>query len=269
MEGRKPGSSTLWLVPLRALFGHESPKKKGIADKLLALAEHSRKSLLIEYYSARLSCHSLVIQAIIDRASTQKQQSSSHQTSFAYGVVDEADYLLVEEVVNCAIRILELISELSDQGILVYAPARVTLRAISASIFLMKGLGVGVTATKLQESLRVLRRAITCLQSSTVDELQLGGRYATLLDLHLSHLENSFVASSYPLYLATRTHMNDVVPGQQHSAAQNVLDNLDYNAEDWLTLPYDSTFASLDVGDCQGFAVLDDGDLDFLWNLPG
>lgn len=234
----------------------------------LGLADYSRIFLLIEYYSARLFCHSLVIQAIIERVSAQKQQFASRQTSFTYGIVDEADYSLVEEVVNCAIRILELISELSDQDILVYAPARVTLRAISASTFLMKGLGVGVTGSKLQESLRVLRRAIACLQSSTVDELQLGGRYATLLDMHLSQLENSFVASSYPLYLATRTQVTDVGVGGQHPTTQPRIDSLDYSAEDWLTLPYDSAFASLDLGDYQGFAVLDDGDLDFLWNLP-
>ncbi|VUC27066.1 unnamed protein product [Clonostachys rosea] len=221
--------------------------------------------LWIEYYSARLYCYSVGIQAVIERCASQtgNEISARFATETTY---DVNNYQFVGEVVSCSSHVLTLATQLADQGILRHAPARVIVRIIAASIFLLKGLGIGVSATNLQESLELLQRTISALRSSSVDEMHLGVRYAALLEMHLTRLQNSFVMSVCPPGLegalgsgAGASHMDEVISGARQ--------DFDVNPEDWFSLPFEGAFTSTDMNDIQGFSNLDDNDLDFLWNL--
>lgn len=174
------------------------------------------------------------------------------------------DYHFIEEVVNCSSQILRITIKLGEHSILKYSPARVTQRIIVASIFLLKGLGIGVDGTRLQSSLELLQCAISALRSSAVDEMHLGLRYAALLDMHITRLHNRFVSSAVPPSLVLQGGLPSAVEGISSTTIQ---DGFDMNPEDWLSLPFDATTMLGGMNDVQGFSSLYDGDLDFLWNL--
>jgi hypothetical protein len=127
--------------------------------------------------------------------------------------------------------------------------------------------------------------------------MHLASRYATLLDLHVARLRESFVVSSRPPRLpsrATSTSHNtshntshaasaSATEGMaflnNHNAGQSSLSSLAENVtglmpdmpeDDWLALPFDPAMApfGLDGGLQGGFQGFDDGTLDFIWNLP-
>lgn len=174
---------------------------------------------------------------------------------------DASDYPFVEEVVNSSSKILMITVQLAENQMLQHAPARTMQRIISGSIFLLKGLGIGVDAMRLHSSLELLQRAIEALRTSAIDEMQLGLRYATLLDMHLTRLRRSFVSSAYPpgiLYQGS-----EGTGGMLESA----MEGFESNLHDWVSLPLDTAFPAANGVDVQGFSTIYDQDLDFLWNL--
>jgi hypothetical protein len=68
-------------------------------------------------------------------------------------------------------------------------------RMISASIFLLKALALGVRKTKLTESLHVLEMAISALQTSNLDDIHLAAQYGELLKIQVDRLRRSFESS--------------------------------------------------------------------------
>ena len=133
--------------------------------------------------------------------------------------------------------------------------------------------------------------------------MHLASRYATLLDLHVARLRESFVVSSRPPRLPSRatstTHntssnnnnLSSHTPSaategmaflNNHNAGQSSLSSLAENVtglmpdmpdDDWLALPFDPAMAPFGlgnggVGGNGGFQGFDDGTLDFIWNLP-
>lgn len=112
--------------------------------------------------------------------------------------------------------------------------------------------------------------------------MHLASRYATLLDLHVARLRESFVVSSRPPRLPSRAASVDLKGAttgmdflNNHNAGQSHLSSLAENVtnlmpdDDWLALPFDPAMApfGLDSGP-QSFQGFDDGTLDFIWNLP-
>lgn len=73
-------------------------------------------------------------------------------------------------------------------------------RMISASIFLLKALALGVRRTKLAESLQVLEMAISALQTSNLDDIHLAAQYGELLKIQVDRLRRSFESSGTPHY---------------------------------------------------------------------
>lgn len=165
-----------------------------------------------------------------------------------------------------------------------FSPVRIFLRITTASVFLLKGLSLGVGATKLRTSLDVLTRSIAALRSSALDDVHLGSRYATLLEIHVNGLTNNFISSGKPPAFATRPPSpepgilarDDATGGFQNAEASALMDhdtgNLDHvdvgQMEDWLTLPFDPSLVPYVPGDTQTFSWLGDGTMDFIWNLP-
>jgi hypothetical protein len=117
----------------------------------------------------------------------------------------------------------------------------------------------------------------------TLDDMHLASRYATLLDLHVARLRESFVVSSRPPRLPSRATSTDInkmsnTTGMDflhsHNAGQSSLSSLAENVtglmpdDDWLALPFDPAMAPFGLDNQQSFQGFDDGTLDFIWNLP-
>lgn len=128
---------------------------------------------------------------------------SSGTTFFARPFQSDYEYSLVEEVIDGCCYIIELIirkSQSDTNNSLHYAPIRMFSRMISASIFLLKALALGVRRTKLTESLHVLEMAISALQTSNLDDIHLAAQYGELLKIQVDRLRRSFESSGTPYF---------------------------------------------------------------------
>jgi hypothetical protein len=254
-----------------------------IANYFLVLGPHNYNILHIEYQYARLYTNSLGLQAVVERTLAQSGHNPNPDCA-AHITVYSTDYGFIQEVVDGSLEILEKAAELAEAQTLMYSPMRMFLRITTASVFLLKGLSLGVSATKLQTSLDTLNRGIAALRSGTLDDVQLGPRYATLLEIHVTRLQSSFVPSARPPSFLTRP------PSMEHSSSPLMDTNGTYplvnntsqlissdpggmevggrdDLEDWLTLPFDPSLVPFMETDTQGLSWLGDGTLDFIWNL--
>lgn len=235
--------------------------------------------LSIEYQYVRIYTNSLGMQAVVERTLAENDVESLQDETLPM-TIEPTDYEFIREVVDGSCQILQKVSQLAESGALRYSPVRIFLRITTSSIYLIKGLSLGVRNTKLQTSLDILDRAISALRSSTLDDMHLASRYATLLELHVARLRGSFIISSRPPRLSTRSASADrtATSGMEFLNNQNaggsgiaaLAENVSgmMSADDWLALPFDPSMAPFGQGGVQAFQGLDDGSLDFIWNLP-
>jgi hypothetical protein len=254
-----------------------------VANDYTVLGTHFHNILHIEYQYARLYTNSLGLQAVVERTLAESGQHPSPDCT-AHLTIDPTDYGFIQEVVDGSLEILEKAAKLAESQVLMYHPLRTFLRITTASVFLLKGLSLGVGATKLQTSLDTLNRGIAALRSCTLDDVHLGSRYAALLEIHVSRLQSSFIPSARPPSFATRP------PSTEHNSApsmgasgmypqiNNTSQLMDSDLgdmqevgpdalESWLTLPFDPSLVPFAPTDTQGLSWLGDGTLDFIWNL--
>jgi|TARA_R110002003_G_scaffold116_18_gene10234 hypothetical protein len=178
----------------------------------------------------------------------------------------------VQEVIDSALTALRIAINLYTKNVLLYCSIRAFLHITVASVFLLKGLGLGVSPTKLRNSLDVLQKVVVALKNSNPDDLHLGGRYATLLEMHMARLQEHFVPSLRP---------HDITPPDMDKANNGMglidgepfdfLGNMDMTSAelntDWLSLPLDLSLVPFGLDNFQGLQCLGDDTLDFLWNL--
>lgn len=202
--------------------------------------------------------------------------------------LNDIDYEFIKEVVDGSCQILSRITKIAELGALKFSPVRVFLRITSCSIFLLKALSLGVRNAKLHESLDILERSIQALRFSSLDDIHLASRYASLLEVHVSRLRRNFMASSKltrPSNVtpaqsasggdATRTHINENsgTPtidslSTEHDIEPTGVDSV-LPDDDWLSLPFDPSMAPFGTGTgTPAFPDFDEGALDFVWNLP-
>jgi hypothetical protein len=208
------------------------------------------------------------MQMIVQRVLQSQAQSSSQRDSVIdFSFVERArqlnitarEYGFIEEVIDGCCQTLDKIVLLG--GSLHFSPMRILFRTISASIFLMKALALGVRNSKLQKALQILDRAISTLQESSQDDMHLKSHYAALLQVQVSRLRESLV-SSY-------SGVGNDLPSPNSYGDMSAMDlgDLDVTMNDWLSLPLDPSMAPF--GSTEGdFGVRMDGvdlDLDFLW----
>jgi hypothetical protein len=235
--------------------------------------------LTIEYQYVRIYTNSLGMQAVVERTLAEADPDGPAEDLLPMNL-EPRDYDFIQEVVDGSREILRKVCQLSESGALRYSPVRIFLRITTSSIYLIKGLSLGVRNTKLQSSLDILDSAINAMRSSTLDDMHLASRYATLLDLHVARLRDSFIVSSRPPRLPARQHSVD----KGASSGMDFLNN--HNAggsgiaalaedvsglmpdDDWLALPFDPAMAPFGLDSQQGFQGFDDGTLDFIWGLP-
>jgi hypothetical protein len=113
-----------------------------------------------------------------------------------------------------------------------------------------------------------------------LDDMHLASRYATLLELHVARLRDSFVVSSRPPRIpsratsAERNGTTGTMDFLNNHAGQSALAGLAGDVtgmmpdDDWLALPFDPAMAPFGLDNQQNFQSFDDGTLDFIWNLP-
>jgi hypothetical protein len=210
---------------------------------------------------------SLVLQAIVSR--TVAEPGASKPPSF---ILAPTDFSHVQEVIDSALTALRIAINLYTKNVLLYCSIRAFLHITVASVFLIKGLGLGVSPTKLRNSLDVLQKVVVALKNSNPDDLHLGGRYATVLEMHMASLQEHFVPSLRP---------HDITPPDMDKANNGMglidgepfdfLGNMDMTSAelntDWLSLPLDLSLVPFGLDNFQGLQCLGDDTLDFLWNL--
>ncbi|KAF2085826.1 hypothetical protein K490DRAFT_11192, partial [Saccharata proteae CBS 121410] len=260
-------------APLLANWRIRHLEVDGLTDVL-------RDMLSIEYQFVRLFTNSLGMQAVVERTISQTEGVPSLPFP-----IDSTDYEFIQEVVNGSCEILEIVIKLSKNGNLRFCPVRIFLHITTSAIYLLKGLSLGVWNTKLRSSLELLDRAILALRCSTLDDMHLASRYATLLEMHVARLRRSFVPSTRPPRLSTRSSSEDrlqasemqssarqpsTVPAMSASNCTGGLGEDAIPADDWVALPFDPSMAPFGAGGSaiQTFPNLDDGMLNFLWNMP-
>ncbi|KAF2878267.1 hypothetical protein BDV95DRAFT_480394 [Massariosphaeria phaeospora] len=235
--------------------------------------------LSIEYQYVRIYTNSLGMQAVVERTLAETDPDGPQEDVLPLKL-EPRDYDFIQEVVDGSCSILKKVCELSESGALSYSPIRIFLRITTCSIYLIKGLSLGSRNAKLQSSLDILDSAIHAMRSSTLDDMHLASRYATLLEMHVARLRESFVVSSRPPRLPA--HAMPLEKGattgmdflHNHNAGASGLSALAEDVtglmpdDDWLALPFDPAMAPFGLDHQQSFQGLDDGTLDFIWNLP-
>ncbi|KAF2728199.1 hypothetical protein EJ04DRAFT_109647 [Polyplosphaeria fusca] len=236
--------------------------------------------LSIEYQYVRIYTNSLGMQAVVERTLAETD-SDGPQENVLSMTVEPRDYEFIQEVVDGSCQILSKVSQLAESGALRYSPVRIFLRITTSSIYLVKGLSLGSRNAKLQSSLDILDRAIHGMRASTLDDMHLASRYATLLETHVARLRDSFIVSSRPPRLPSHGTANDKgstmgmeflnnhnAGGSGIAALAGDVTSLAFPDDDWLTLPFDPSMAPFGLDNQQSFQGFDDGNLDFIWNLP-
>lgn len=213
--------------------------------------------------------YSLGLQAILFRTVAETDGTLSGSSTFD---LTPTDFAHVQEVINSTLTTLKIAIKLFDQNNLQYCSIRTFLHITTASIFLLKGLGLGVSPSRLRSALDILKQVIVALKNSNPDDLHLGGRYALLLEMHIARVQENFVPSNRPQNITPpdigpRYAMDGL--GDSNFDLINCIDATGTGMldNDWLSFPLDSSLASLGMDTFQGLQCLGDGTLDFIWNL--
>ncbi|OKL55577.1 hypothetical protein UA08_09152 [Talaromyces atroroseus] len=162
---------------------------------------HYGDILFIEYQHLRVLTSSTGMQRVITHYSRSQLVHNSRSIFSARPFQSDYEYNLVEEVIDGCCHIIDKIIRKTESGTdnsLHYAPIRMFSRMISASIFLLKALALGVRKTKLTESLHVLEMAILALQNSNLDDIHLAAQYGELLKIQVDRLRRSFESFGTP-----------------------------------------------------------------------
>ena len=216
--------------------------------------------------------YSLGLQAILFRTLAESGSAISSSSSFQ---LTPTDFAHVQEVIDSTLTTLKTAVKLYNEDVLRFCSIRTFLHITTASIFLLKGLGLGVSPTRLRSALEILKQVVIALKDSNPDDLHLGGRYSILLEMHMARLQEHFVPTTRPHNITPpdvdSTQLADFEGGMDGAQFdlmdfQNVpgIDLLDSN---WLSLPPDSSLMSFGMDNFQGLQCLGDDTLDFIWNL--
>ncbi|KAF2811894.1 C6 transcription factor-like protein [Mytilinidion resinicola] len=235
--------------------------------------------MCMEYQYVRIHTNSLGMQAVVERTLAEADANGLQSEALPLNIEPlSIDYDFIQEVVDGSCDILLKAIRLAETGALHYAPVRVILRTVTASVFLIKSLSLGAPKTRLESSLEILDNCINALRTSTMEDGHLAARYATLLELHVTRLRNNLIISARPPMLPPRQASVDSPAGLAFLSNQNAGDSgiaslvEDINGmmytDDWLSLPFNPSMAPFEIGTAQTAFGTDEGNLDFFWDLP-
>lgn len=174
-----------------------SPRRNNIslnADHRSDMTSTLQNILAIEYNYAQVRCNSFGMQVQVERMTSNGQTA---MTGFAHdnGSGDPSPAIATayaENVTTHCCALLTIIVDLHTEQALRYAPVRVFMRTVAASVLLLKTLAIGVRTRQLKSALELLDRVVRALESSAVDDVHLARHYATLLNSCLQRARNSF-----------------------------------------------------------------------------
>jgi hypothetical protein len=231
------------------------------------------EELNIEYNHIRILMNSLGMQAAVDR--WLSSHSGRSRLEDGTTVWTTTDYEFVQEVVSGASQLLQSANKLAEREVLRYAPVRILLRIIEASVFLLKALSFGTQQSDLQAALGVLEQCVRSLHASSLDDIHLAARYASMLDLHVTCFRERLITSSAPRGVPVGTTSTSTM------AADSGIDTMSYQGtnaprftttetEDWFSLPFDPSLAPVENNwDATEWSAFEDTSWDFLWNSAG
>lgn len=215
--------------------------------------------------------YSASLQAIVSRTLAESNVAASNSTSFH---LTPTDFSHVQEVISSTLTTLKIAIRLSDEDVLRFCPVKTFLNITTASIFLLKGLVLGVSAINLEEAMNILRQVIIALKGSNPDDLHIGGRYATLLEMRVTKLQKHFVPSLRPHDITPPDNDRSLLMGASSGEIGAQFDFMDMDVTEggtlnsnWLTLPLDTSSVNFGMENFQGLQCLGDDTLDFLWSL--
>jgi hypothetical protein len=134
--------------------------------------------------------HSLGLQAIVERNMADNGDGLLAEGQFGLNFTDHG---FVQDVVTDSLETLKIGIRAAESQHLNFAPVRLFLRVTTASVFLLNALGLGVSTNRLHDALTVLKHVIAALKVFKPDDLHLGARYATLLEMYVARLHDKFV----------------------------------------------------------------------------
>lgn len=134
----------------------------------------------------------------------------------------------MQEVINSTLNTLKIAIKLYDLSFLRFCTIRTFLHITTASIFLLKGLGLGVSPARLQGALEVLTQVIVALKNSNPDDLYLGGCYSMLLEMHMKRLQEHFMPSTRPHNITPPNFDLSRFPGLAASLEANYFELVDF-----------------------------------------
>jgi hypothetical protein len=186
-----------------------------------------------------------------------------------------SDFGHVQKIICSALNTLGTAIILCEKNMLRFCPMRTFNHITTASIYLLKGLSLGVSPAKLQDALKVLQQTIAALKCSNPDDLHVGGRYGILLEMHLARLQKHFVPTLKPYEISS---FDADLPQERESGRADGATTYDFMDcmdemegqglnDSWLSLPLDTSLLSFDMDNFQGLQCLEDDTLNFLWNL--
>ena len=168
------------------------------ADQNTDMTNGLQKILAIEYNYAQVRCNSVGMQVQVERMHSNGQTSSSglgpHSSSVDARPAIATTY--AENVTIHCCALLTVIVDMHTNQALRYAPVRVFMRTVAASVLLLKTLAIGVRTRQLKSALDLLDRVVRALESSAVDDVHLARHYATLLNSCLQRARSSFATVS-------------------------------------------------------------------------
>lgn len=224
---------------------------------------------------------SLAMQAVCERAYNETETVESIQDA-----VDESEAKPIQDVIDNTCILLEHAGELARRQLLKLSPVRVYLRVITASIFLLKALGIGVRHAQLRRALELLENTVKILREQAADDMHLAARYADLLETHVTQLRTSFssrlrqtMSGRRPGSVVEVNNDSETMvtaeagPAYEANADFDTLfDNLNNN-DDILSLPFDPIMAPLfpvgtpmESGDSSRTGLDGDG-FPMMWNF--
>jgi hypothetical protein len=240
-----------------------------------------QKIQAIEYNYAQLRCNSFGMQVQVERMRSTGQSSTSGLApdSSSIDASPAVATAYAENVTTHCCALLTIIVDLHTSQSLRYAPVRVFMRTVAASVLLLKTLAIGVRTRQLKSALDLLDRVVQSLESSAVDDVHLARHYATLLNSCLQRARSSFATVSMRATTpgwatptqTTNPHGNQTAPAATTTELPEQNDTaavFGLEGDDWWALPFgpeNDIFSDLFPGDhdMQTFGYMGNGLMSF------
>ena len=222
---------------------------------------------MIEYYYLRMYISSLAIQSVVEQVNSKIASNLPVSGSYNLHGGDFAqDFKYIQEVREASSAILNTSIQLGQSGQLWFCPARVILRIVSASIFLLKSISLGLSTDVRDDALNLLDRCNEVLQARKHDDTHLCLRYGMLIKRHLRKFRE-MISRGQPGFpgtgnIATHVPTTPAYSGIQRNQVEDgddldislgqgdfdVLNGFNFSAgfvDDWLSQPFDPSFGAL------------------------